>query len=318
MRPSEPVLRGSCDQKARGPSVSTYKPYLPYLPYITPVTHSFGIICNAIIMPTTTEQDQNIATSYASATAGNNDAMTLRKVAGKTSALAKEGLAEIEENVNEGNMSLRILGVIGALSLITVTTLGLAADMMGLKGVSFIYGIYGFCLGFIILTAEYGSKLPWVGKKLEAKLYKNLRCLRMVWGRGCLLFFAGTIQWAQDEIINYMLGVYLCSVGILFILVGRSAGRKLAAIRRSSFRREQIEKMFMAIDTDGTGTITKKQFGELTSQLRMDLTRREVELTFRQIDVTNEGSVSFEMVWQWWISDDIENDSFANERYSPV
>jgi len=265
-----------------------------------------------------TEQEEvKIETSYASATAAG-DVMTLRKVAGQTSALAKDGFAELEENVSEGNMSLRILSVIGALSLILVTTLGLAADVLGLKGVSFIFGLYGFCMGFIILTFEYGSKLPWIGANLESKLYKNVRCLKMVWGRGCLLFFAGTVQWAQDEIINYMLGVYLCSVGILFILVGRSAGRKMASARRSAFTSQQIEKMFVCTDKDGEGTITKKQFGELTSELGMDLTRREVEIAFRQIDVTNEGSVSFEMVLQWWNSDEIETDSFATERYSPV
>ena len=256
-----------------------------------------------------------MTTAYASA---NNtaDVETLKKVgraaevAEETRTFTKERVAELQEGVDEGNMSLRLLSSIGALMLIVVTFLTSFADLLMISGGSFLFGVYGFLLGFIILILEYGKRVPAFGT-MEAKLYENMRCLKTVWGRGCLLFFAGTVEFAQNDFINYAVGIYLCSVGVLFILVGRSAARKTATARRNMYTHEQLEKMFVGVDQEGGGYITKKEFGNLTRELDMDLTRREVEIAFRAIDTQNESRINFEAFMRWWNDEATEKlDSF--------
>lgn len=195
--------------------------------------------------------------------------------------------------------------------LIVVTALTSFADLLLMSGGSFLFGIYGFLLGFVIIILEYGKRVPAFGM-MEAKLYHNMRCLRTVWGRGCLLFFAGTVEFAQDDFVNYAVGIYLCSVGVLFILVGRSAARKTASARRAMYTEEQLQKMFAGVDKEGGGFITLKEFGDLCQELDMDLTRREVEIAFRQIDFTNDGRVEFTQFLRWWNDEATEKtDSFV-------
>ncbi|KAL3937901.1 MAG: hypothetical protein SGBAC_007082 [Bacillariaceae sp.] len=257
-----------------------------------------------------------MTTEYASA---NNtaDVETLQKVgnaaevANDTRTFTKERVAELQEGVDEGNMSLRLLSSIGALMLIVVTFLTSFADLLMINGGSFLFGVYGFILGFVILILEYGKRVPAFGA-MEEKMYANMRCLKTVWGRGCLLFFAGTVEFAQNDFINYAVGIYLCSVGVLFILVGRSAARKTATARRNLYTGAQFQKMFAGVDADGGGFITKNQFGELTHELDMDLTRREVEIAFRQIDVQNENRIDFNAFMRWWNDEATEKlDSFV-------
>ncbi|CAJ1959716.1 unnamed protein product [Cylindrotheca closterium] len=176
---------------------------------------------------------------------------------------------------------------------------------------SFLFGCSGFILGFVILILEYGKRVPAFGA-MESKLYKNMGCLKTVWGRGCLLFFAGTVEFAQNDFINYAIGNYLWSVGVLFILIGRSAARKTATARRNLCTSEQWVKMFAGVDQNGGGFITKNQFGDLTVQLEMNVTRREIEIAFRQIDVENESRIDFSAFMRWWNDEATEKwDSFV-------
>jgi len=256
-------------------------------------------------------------TSSPYASANNTaDVETLKKigtateVAQETQVFTRERVAELQEGVDEGNMSLRLLSSIGALMLIVVTFFTSFADLLMISGGSFLFGVYGFILGFIILILEYGKRVPAFGT-MESKLYENMRCLKTVWGRGCLLFFAGTVEFAQNDFVNYAVGIYLCSVGVLFILVGRSAARKTATARRNMYTNEQLEKMFVTVDEEGGGYITKEEFGNLTRQLDMDLTRRELEIAFRQIDTENESRIDFATFMRWWNDEATEKmDSF--------
>jgi hypothetical protein len=246
-------------------------------------------------------------TSYASP--ASDGLMSLQKVSAATT-FAKDRVAEFQENLNEGSWSLRILASVGALAMIIITALGIGADILGLNGVSVIFGVYGFFLGIVIIVLEYGKQIPCIGSRLETSLYTNARFLKFVWGRGCLLFFAGTVELAQNDVINDILGCYLCLVGIVFILVGRSAAKKMEAARKATFTPEQIQKLFNDADKDGKGSLSRDQFSELTKELGMDLTRREVESAFRQLDWTNEGHLKYDDVLHWWNNEVAGTDSF--------
>lgn len=249
-----------------------------------------------------------MSSPYVSASTTADDVMTLNKVAAAKD-FAKDRMAEFKDNLNEGSWSLRMLALLGAVAMIVVSALGVTGDLLGLNGVSAIFGIYSFILGILIIILEYGKQLHCVSK-LENNIYQNARFLKFVWGRGYLIFFAGTLELAQNDFVNTIVGIYVCCVGILFIAIGHSAAKKLAEARRNKFSREDIQKMFNKADLDSIGSLSTDQFADLTKQLGLDLTRREVESTFEQLGEGKNGRVTFENILMWWNNEATETDNF--------
>ena len=175
------------------------------------------------------------------------------------------------------------------------------------KWISAIFEIYIFILAIAMIILEYGRSLTFFSK-LEATLYKHALFVKYVWGRGVLYFIAGTLTIALGHLIALIVGTYVCLVGILFILVGRSTAKKLATAkkdaRRSAVTPEQLQEKFAIADLDGKGALSKEQFGMLiTEDLGLDLTRREVESAFLQLDCESRGRISYESVLKWWKDD---------------
>lgn len=175
------------------------------------------------------------------------------------------------------------------------------------KLISAIFEIYIFILAIVMIILEYGRSLSFFSK-LEATLYKHALFVKYVWGRGVLYFIAGTLTIALDHLVSLIVGAYVCLVGILFILVGRSTAKKLATAqkhaRRSAVTPEQLQEKFAIADLDGKDALSKEQFGRLiTEDLGLDLTRREVESAFLQLDCESRGRISYENVLKWWKDD---------------
>lgn len=97
-----------------------------------------------------------------------------------------------------------------------------------------------------------------------------------------------------------LLGVIFIKVGILFILIGKRASKKLASVRRTACSAEQMQEYFALADVDGKGSLTVVQFGELTKSLGLDLNRREVEAAFMELDYSNSGRLTYESIEMWW------------------
>jgi hypothetical protein len=250
-----------------------------------------------------------VVSTETSSSAQFGDLMTLQKVAA-AKTFAKDRMTEFQQNLNEGSWSLRMLALLGALAMIVVSILGVVNDILGLNTVSAIFGIYSLLFGVLIIVLEYGKQLFCVAR-LESGLYKNAQFLKYVWGRGYLIFFAGTLELAQNDVINIVVGVYGCVVGILFVVVGRSAAKKLAQARRSKYSPDEIHKMFDIADNDSIGSLNADQFANLTRQLGMDLTRREVESSFEQLGEDKKGRVNYENVLLWWNNEATETDEFS-------
>ncbi|KAL7546167.1 hypothetical protein ACHAWF_009509 [Thalassiosira exigua] len=171
------------------------------------------------------------------------------------------------------------------------------------KWITAIFEVYIIILGIVMIILEYGRSLSFFSK-MEATLYKHALFLKYVWGRGVLYFIAGTLTIALEHLVAIIVGGYVCLVGILFIAVGRSAAKKLADARRSAITPEQLQERFAIADLDGKGALSLEQFSRMITQdLSLDMTRREVESAFLQLDCESRGRVSYESILKWWRDD---------------
>jgi hypothetical protein len=215
-------------------------------------------------------------------------ALTSQHVA-DASSVAKHTAKDVQRNLSEGNWSLHLLALMGGLAMVVFSTLSLVGHVLTLSWLTAVFYVYyTFFLGIIIDILKSGPKFLFFCR-LENGLYKNALFLKYVWGRGIVYFVAGTLQVSKRSLVDFAIGAYVCFVGIMYILVGHQAANKLANVCRSSIKPEQLQIAFAEADKDGQGSLTLDQFNELTISLDLDLSKREVEAAFLQIDYSHTG-----------------------------
>lgn len=221
------------------------------------------------------------------------------KDAADASSFAKSTARDLKENLMQGNLSLQVLAIFGGLAMIVVSILGFISHLFGFAWISAIFDVYTFFLGIMIVILESSAKMSFLNR-ITSKMYRNARFLTYLWGRGIVYFVAGSLQLSQREFLDLIVGAYVCFVGILFIVIGRRASKKLAAARRTACTAEELQENFAKCDVDGKGALTVAQFGEMTRALGLDLNRREVEAAFIQLDYSQTGRLTYESIQMWW------------------
>jgi len=81
-------------------------------------------------------------------------------------------------------------------------------------------------------------------------------------------------------------------------LFGR-IGRKMLGMRHVPTR-EEVRKVFVHYDRDGSGAIDQAEFRALVASLGLLIPAEEVENTFKAIDLDNNGTIEFEEFFQWF------------------
>jgi len=81
-------------------------------------------------------------------------------------------------------------------------------------------------------------------------------------------------------------------------LFGR-VGRKMMG-KRHVATRDEVRKVFVHYDRDGSGAIDMSEFRALVASLGLLIPAEEVENTFKSIDLDDNGTVEFEEFFQWF------------------
>lgn len=98
-------------------------------------------------------------------------------------------------------------------------------------------------------------------------------------------------------------------VGITYIVVGKMTASKLSDLRKSLISEQDLRRKFQDADVNDTGTLTMGQFKNLTVNMGLNLSRREVEAAWMYLDKEDQGEISFEDFQSWWLSWDASDDN---------
>lgn len=230
--------------------------------------------------------------------------------AAEAKMFAKDTALEVQKHMREGDWSLRLLALLGGLAMMAVAILGFVGDILTLNWFAALFEVYVFVLGVIIVVLESGQRFSMFAR-VESGLYKNALFLKYIWGRGIIYFVAGSIQISLRDLVNVVIGLYVCGIAILYIVVGRRAANKLKTLRMSACTPQQVQESFAKADEEGQGSLTLAQFQELVGFLGLDLNRRETEAAFMQIDRSQTGRLTYESIQMWWSDDAPGHDSFV-------
>jgi hypothetical protein len=219
----------------------------------------------------------------------------------------RDKAVELRNQAQEGDQSLRVLGLMGGIATIGIGVLELITRFLRLDMVAALIDLYIVILGIIVVVLEGKNIL--LSESFVEKIFKYAMFLKFLWGRGTLYFVCGTLQLYQIDLLNLIVGVYMCFVGGLYIIVGQRTATKLKSLRKSIYSDHILQTMYCDADVDHDG-LDLLQFRGLCNSLGLDLTRRETEAAFAHIQKSSNSSkkLSFQDFQSWW------NESSADEQ----
>jgi COPI associated protein len=216
----------------------------------------------------------------------------------RAGAVAQSQWQEVQTSMQQGQWSLRLLALLAGIALVVTAGLGCLHLVLVFHWTQALMELYAFLLGVIVLILE-STQLQLPGIYLQ-RLFQYALFLKFVWGRGCLYFVAGSLQFAQNGLVNLLVGAYVMAVGLLYIFVGRATAQRLQEMRNHLYSEEKLRQHFADCDETQKGTLSLAEFRNLTASLGMGIKPRETEAAFLHLNKADNGELSFEEFSSWW------------------
>jgi hypothetical protein len=214
----------------------------------------------------------------------------------------KEQAIELQKQAQDGNHSLRFLGVVAGLACVVVGIIELISRSLRFDIVGALIDCYIIIVGVMIIVLE--SKRTLLPAELVDNVHKYALFLTFLWGRGSLYFVIGTLLLYQLNLLNLIAGGYMCAVGVLYLLVRKRTVAKLQQQQRKYiYSEESLRTKYNEVDIDGSG-LDISRFKAVCFNLGLDLTRLELEATFEQIQSKSKSErLRYQDFQAWWNED---------------
>eukprot|EP00934_Nitzschia_sp_Nitz4_P000085 Nitzschia sp. Nitz4//scaffold62_size106224//1694//2764//NITZ4_004337-RA/size106224-processed-gene-0.22-mRNA-1//1//CDS//3329555799//85//frame0 len=205
----------------------------------------------------------------------------------------------------EGPALIRIPAILFALGSICATIFVLLApDWWNLT--SLICSTHTIILNSFILVLEgrvlCGVRGPrHVRAQLRAGIIRYFNICRLLWGRGLLYIYAGSMSLTILNEYSEMCGYGLVCMGIFALLSGAHASYNLDKIKTSLTDEAYLWAKFDQCDSDSDNKIDLDGFAELLWTLGLEFDDAYTQKAFNQIDDTTNALITFEQFRDWWI-----------------
>jgi len=213
-------------------------------------------------------------------------------------------VAALRQSANDGNVGMRILALLGGVSLFVASFLGFVGRILQLQLIRGLFEIYAFACAVVALVLE--SKQLQLPPACLRRLYQYALFLKFVWGRGCLYFVAGSFQLLQGGLFDFIVGAFVMFVGVVFVVVGRRTAKKLAELRQILYSEDTLRSKFQEADVDSTGSLSKDQFRTLLLSLGTRMTTNETEAAYMHLG-QDSGSLTYNQFRSWWANFDVDD-----------
>jgi hypothetical protein len=219
----------------------------------------------------------------------------------------------------EGPTIIRVPALLIALACI-VTTIWPLVTMPAYWNVPNLIGSFHTCVLCILIIILEGRVLMYNRSPMNTRARvrgiatRYLNVTRLVWGRGLLYIFAGSMNLTIDfEFVIYT-GLPLCVLGLITIATGAHASYNLDRMKSSLTDESYLWGRFDANDGDNDGQIDINNFAELLWDLGLEFDDVYTYKAFQQINKDGDGKVSFDEFKNWWIVTQNDNRRLRNCR----
>jgi hypothetical protein len=207
----------------------------------------------------------------------------------------------------EGPTYIQITAFLASLSGLTSTLYPLVTNEAFWTIPTGICAFHTTILCCIILIFEFralGARNPMnVRARARTMLTRYLNILRLLWGRGCLYIFTGSLNITISFLpFTLYTGLALIGLGILAILVGAHASFNLERLKLSLTDHSFLWSKFEAADSDRDNLIDISEFSDLVWSLGLELDDAYTFRAFSQIDNDSDARINFREFKNWWIA----------------
>jgi hypothetical protein len=222
-----------------------------------------------------------------------------------TNDFANGQLMRWKFSAEEGPAYIQILAFMAALAAFGSTLYPLVMQDSYWTIPLIICAFHTIVLCLIILIFELralGARNPMnVRARARTLLTRYLNILRLLWGRGCLYVFTGTMNIAIYHTYTLYTGLTLVVVGFLAILIGAHSSFNLERLKLSLTDHSYLWSKFEAADSDRDNLIDICEFSNLIWSLGLELDDAYTYRAFSQIDKDADAKINFEDFRNWWI-----------------
>jgi len=207
----------------------------------------------------------------------------------------------------EGPSFIQVLAFLSAIASLTSTLYPLVTDDEYWTIPTGICAFHTTILCILIIVFEvraWGARNPMsLRARIRNLLVRYLNVLRLVWGRGFLYIFAGTMNITIFFApYVYYTGFTLIGLGLLAILIGAHASFNLERLRLSLTDHSFLWSKFVEADTDKDNLIGISEFSNLVWSLGLELDDAYTYRAFSEIDQDADSKISFHEFKSWWIA----------------
>ena len=206
----------------------------------------------------------------------------------------------------EGPAFIRFPALLLALAVIGTTVYPLVTDSSYWKLSTLICAVHTCVLASLIFVLEgrviVGTRAPTgLRARTRAVVTRYLNLFRLLWGRGVLYIFVGSMSMTIDHPYSDYAGLALMVYGVLAILSGAHSAYNLDKMKSSLTDESFLWANFDVYDRDHDNYIDLNAFAELLYDLGLEFDDAYTFKAFSQINGDVGGTISFEQFRDWWV-----------------
>lgn len=220
----------------------------------------------------------------------------------KNDEVVPHRINQMKHIATDGPLSYRALAFTGGVGMVVTSASDWAGEIFTFSFIRALISVYTFLFGMLFCILEIHLWFPSsaIVSRFREVVHEYASFLRFLWGRGILQLFAGSLQLSQMNPIDMASGVFMCIVGLLSIIVGRSTARRLSELKRAMCDQDWVKERFDQFDLNGDGFISPSEFSALVRTLGIELGKNEVASVYSLIDNDQDLSISYLEFKNWW------------------
>lgn len=201
----------------------------------------------------------------------------------------------------EGNLNFRVLAFAGGISVILTSALTIGICISHFDLLDMMIYMYSLSFGLLICILEGQFIKSDRLNHVRQVAIEGLPVLKYLWGRGVLYVLSGSLQLSHLDSMNFLSGVFLICVGILFVFIGMNSRRRLKRLKAVLKDEKVLKRQFRRFDRDGDNFLDFDEFGDFVANLTgEDMDEDELEGAFGSIDSSGKGYITLEELQAWF------------------
>lgn len=225
------------------------------------------------------------------------------------------GVAAVQQTVDKiqtlndsAPCSFRALGLAGGLAVIFSNALFLPGRLLTLHWTNAVISFYCMVFGIVIVLLELDSS----GSEPQHQQQQNVvaaiqegvrhyaKFLEFTWGRGLLYVFVGTLQAANNNLVDWLVGTFMVLVGTAAGVAGIKTAHDLRRFRMTLKDERDIKAKFRTYDTGKKGYLTLLELREWIQDAGFTMSSNQNVSAYLALNKNFDDKLSQDEMVEWW------------------